>query len=118
MLCFAASLLLQAGWSSPQIPCSDRNTKAVPCLIQHVQWSHLSCHLSVLAAGEGISGESSLAAEIHAGVGSMQPLEEGLKASHMAGRGQQVPLLAVVLLVMHLHIHLQLLWMGDLPVDG
>ena len=49
--------------------------------------------LSVLAAGEGNSGES---ARNHAGVESMQPGEEASNASHMAGHRIEVPVLAVV----------------------
>ena len=51
-------------------------------------WTHSSHSFVVLAAGQGISGESSLAA--HAGVGSVQPVEEGSNASHLARIGKQV----------------------------
>lgn len=45
-----------------------------------------------------MSGESSLAAraESNAAVGSMQLVEEGSDAAHMAGLGKQVPVLAIL----------------------
>lgn len=65
------------------------------CLAQYCTPRRLSYHRFVLAAGEEVCGDSSLAArtEIQAGVKSMQLMEEGSNASHMAGHGKQVQVL-------------------------
>lgn len=76
---------------------SDRDTQACLyfALLSICTQRRPSYHRFVLAAGEEVCGDSSLAAraENQAGVKSMQLMEEGSNASHMAGHGKQVQVL-------------------------